>query len=203
MENAILYSALAVVFFTFLVKRVLHTYPRLNLPPSGPYALPVLGHLHLLSAPIHQSLARISATYGPVLLLRFGARPVLLVSSPAAAEECFTKNDIAFANRPSMVAIKHLSYNYTNLGSAAYGPHWRNLRRFSTLEIFSSTRTAALSSLREGEVQDLVRQLFRSSKGAFQQVEMKSKFFELTANMIMQMLVGKRYCLKFYEDIKV
>lgn len=194
MENTILCSALIAVSFTvLLLKGLVRFYPRLNLPPRGPNPLPVIGHLHLLSSPIHQTLSRISATYGPVLLLRFGSRPVLLVSSPSAAEECFTKNDIIFANRPYLLAGKHLTYNYTILGTAPYGPLWRSLRRFATVEIFSSTRTAALSSLREGEVRALISQLFHSSSEAFQQVELKSKCFELTTNMIMQMIAGKRY----------
>lgn len=194
MENTILCSALIVVGFTvLLLKRLLRSYPRCNFPPRGPYPLPVIGHLHLLSLPTHQALARISATYGPVLLLRFGSRPVLVVSSPYAAEECFTKNDIIFANRPRLLAGKHLTYNYTTLGTAPYGALWRSLRRFATVEIFSSTRTAALSSLREGEVRAFISQLFHSSSEAFRLVELKSKCFELTTNMIMQMIAGKRY----------
>jgi len=199
MEKAILYSALAALSFTFLfLKCLLRSYPRLNLPPHGPYPLPIIGHLHLLSSPIHQTLARISATYGPVLLLRFGSRPVLLVSTPSAAEECLTKNDTIFANRPCLLSGKHLNYNYTTLGTAPYGPMWRNLRRFAALEIFSSSRTAALSSLREGEVRVLIHQLFHSSSETFQRLELKSKFFELAVNMIMQMTVGKRYAYNFY-----
>ncbi|KAJ6810780.1 isoflavone 3'-hydroxylase [Iris pallida] len=199
MENnsIILFSLSALLLLALLLFR----RPR-NLPPSPPFRLPILGHLHLLSSsssrqlPVHRTLAALADKYGPVLLLRFGSRPVLVVTSPSAAEECFTKNDIVFANRPHLLVGKYLGFDYSNLGSAPYGPLWRNLRRFSTLEIFSSARTAALSSLRMGEVRALLRELFSmspSSDSCFRRVDMRMKLSDLTANMIMQMIAGKRY----------
>ncbi|PKI79374.1 hypothetical protein CRG98_000252 [Punica granatum] len=65
-----------------------------NLPPTPFPTLPILGHFHLLKKPLHLSLTAISRRHGPVVLLQFGSRRVLVVSSPAAAEECLTKNDI-------------------------------------------------------------------------------------------------------------
>ncbi|KAJ6697309.1 hypothetical protein OIU85_003658 [Salix viminalis] len=56
------------------------------------------------------------------------------------AEECFTKNDINFANRPPFLNGKHLHYNFTTVVSANYGDHWRNLRRICAIEIFSLSR---------------------------------------------------------------
>ncbi|TXG55849.1 hypothetical protein EZV62_017162 [Acer yangbiense] len=56
-----------------------------------------------------------------------------------AIEECFSINDIIFANRPLLPSKRISQYNYTTLG-APYGHHWRNLRRFIALEIFSAKR---------------------------------------------------------------
>ncbi|KAF8364855.1 hypothetical protein HHK36_033165 [Tetracentron sinense] len=131
-----------------------------NLPPS-PLSLPIIGHLYLLKNPLHRTLATTSDRHGPTLFLRFGSRPVLLVSSPAAAEECFTKNDIIFANRPRFLVGKLLGYNYSNLVWASYGDHWRNLRRITSLEILSSTRLQTFSGIRADEVRSLIRRLVR------------------------------------------
>ncbi|KAJ0925541.1 putative isoflavone 2'-hydroxylase [Helianthus annuus] len=92
-----------------------------NLPPTVFPVLPIIGHLYLLKQPLYRTLAKISAKYGPVLLLRFGFRRVLLISSPSAAEECFTKNDIIFANRPHMLFGKIVGNNYTTLIWSSYG----------------------------------------------------------------------------------
>ncbi|XP_042445817.1 indolin-2-one monooxygenase-like [Zingiber officinale] len=91
-----------------------------RLLPSPP-SFPILGHLHLLNSPIHCHLAAISADHGPVVLLRFGSRPVLLVSSSSAVEECFTVHDVAFANRPRFLAGKILGYDFTAILWAPYG----------------------------------------------------------------------------------
>ncbi|XP_044510842.1 cytochrome P450 81Q32-like isoform X2 [Mangifera indica] len=161
-----------------------------NLPPTPFPTLPIIGHLHLLKKPLHQSLAKISARHGPVLLLKFGSRRVFLVSSPSAAEECFTKNDIAFANRPDLLAGKHMGCNYTSLVWAPYGDHWRNLRRIASLEILSTNRLQQLSSVRIDEIRSLIRRLYRNQN---QIVDMKTAFFELTLNVIMRMVGGKSY----------
>ncbi|XP_066398393.1 cytochrome P450 71A1-like [Miscanthus floridulus] len=57
-----------------------------RLPPS-PRGIPLPGHLHLLGALPHRSLASLARTHGPVLLLRLGRVPTVVVSSAAAAEE--------------------------------------------------------------------------------------------------------------------
>ncbi|KAJ9674284.1 hypothetical protein PVL29_023689 [Vitis rotundifolia] len=180
------------LFIYFLTKHFFQSNKKL--PPSPPLSLPIIGHLHLLKKPLHRTFAKISNQYGPILFIRFGSRPVIIVSSPSGAEECFSKNDIVFANRPRLLAGKHLGYNYTTLTWAPYGQHWRNLRRIASLEILSSNRLQMFYDIRIDEVRALLCQLFRaSSEGQFSAVDMKSMFFELTLNNMMRMISGKRY----------
>ncbi|XP_030537999.2 cytochrome P450 81Q32-like [Rhodamnia argentea] len=179
---------LLLLAFFAVAERFLHKIRNLPRPPFP--TLPVVGHLYLLKKPLHRSLSRLSRRHGPVSLLHFGSRRVLVVSSPDAAEECLTKNDVVFANRPRLLAGKHLGYNYTSLAWSAYGDHWRNLRRIASLEILSTNRLLTLSGIRAGEVKSLIRQL---AKSGGQSVDMKSAFFELMLNVMMQMIAGKRY----------
>ncbi|TQE10726.1 hypothetical protein C1H46_003629 [Malus baccata] len=185
-------SALIAIFLTFLLTKIKPKPKFTNLPPSPP-SIPIIGHLHLLKHPVHRTLQSLSSNLGKIILLQWGSRAVLLVSSPSAAEECYTKHDVAFANRPSLLAGKHFHYNFTTVAAAPYGDHWRNLRRIMTLEIFSSSRLAAFSSVRQGEVRLLLTQIMKKSK-----VELKSKFTELAFNVMTMTVVGKRY---FGEDV--
>ena len=173
-----------------------------NLPPSPFPVLPIIGHLYLIIKKplVHRAFSKISDRYGPVLLLRFGSRPVLLISSPSAAEECLAKNDIVFANRPRLLAGKHLGYNYTSLVWASYGDHWRNLRRISSLEILSFNRLQMLSHIRADEVRSLIRCLACSDHN--ETVEMKSLLFELMLNIMMRMIAGKRYYGENVEKVE-
>ncbi|XP_010059868.1 cytochrome P450 81Q32 [Eucalyptus grandis] len=190
--RALFFYFLIFIIPYFLTKQLLRRYK--NLPPSPSYCLPVIGHLHLFKKPIHQAFADLADRYGPVLFMRFGSRPVVLVSSPSDAEECFTRNDLVFANRPRLLAGKHLGYNYTTLMWASYGDHWRNLRRIASAELLSSHRLHMFYSIRVEEVRSLVGRLVRASESKeFGTGDMKMMFFELTLNVMMRMITGKRY----------
>ncbi|CAN6682216.1 unnamed protein product [Malus baccata var. baccata] len=160
-----------------------------NLPPSPP-SLPIIGHLHLLKQPVHRTLQSLSSKFGKTILLHWGSRKVLLVSSPLIAEECLTKHDIIFANRPRLLFGKHFNYDFTAVSVAPYGDLWRNLRRIMTLEMFSSSRLDMFSSVRQGEVRLLLNQIMKSRSVP---IDLKSKFTELSFNAMTMMVLGKRY----------
>ncbi|CAI9752883.1 unnamed protein product [Fraxinus pennsylvanica] len=195
MESTWLYTSFS-LFLVLLAYKFWST-PRCKLPPSPLPALPVIGHLHLLKQPLHRTLHSLSEKLGPIFSLRFGTRLVVVVSSSTAAEECFTKNDIVFANRPRFVMGKYIAYNYTSLVTAPYGEHWRNLRRLSSVEIFSSSRLSMFLSIRQDEIKLLLQKLYKNTHSDFAKVELKSMFTELSFNIIMRMVTGKRY---FGED---
>ena len=200
MEDILLYSSLSSLLLLFIAFKIfLQTRTqRKHLPPSPP-SLPILGHLHLLKKPLHRTFHRLSQKYGHVFSLRFGSKLVVIISSPSAVEECFTKNDIVLANRPRFSVGRHLGYNYTTMVSAPYGDHWRNLRRISALEIFSTNRLNMFLGIRRDEIKHLLRKLSNNSTQGFAKVELKSMFSELTFNIIMRMVGGKRY---YGEDVK-
>ncbi|XP_030962375.1 cytochrome P450 81E8-like [Quercus lobata] len=194
LSSLLLFLLLAVAFKFLLQTRTKHKH----LPPSPP-SLPILGHLHLVKKPLHRTFHHFSQKYGNIISLQFGSQLVVIVSSPSAVEECFTKNDIVFANRPRLLLSKHLGYNHTAVSTASYGDHWRNLRRISTLEIFSTNRLNMFLGIRKDEVKHLLRKLSRNSCQGFAKVELKSMLLELTYNIIMRMVAGKRY---YGEDVK-
>ncbi|GFY93766.1 cytochrome P450, family 81, subfamily H, polypeptide 1 [Actinidia rufa] len=163
-----------------------------NLPPSPP-ALPIIGHLHLIKSPVHRTLHSISQTLGPVFSLRFGSRLVVVVSSPSVIEECFTKNDTVLANRPRLIAGKYIGYNYTNVVTAPYGDHWRNLRRLMAVDIFSAARLNVSAAVRRDEINLLLNSLYKKSSNDFARVDLKSKFSGLSFNIITRIIAGKRY----------
>ncbi|CAI9115468.1 OLC1v1016373C1 [Oldenlandia corymbosa var. corymbosa] len=173
-----------------------------NLPPTPILNFPVLGHLYLLKKPILRSLAHISDRYGPVLLLDFGSRPVLLISSPSAVEECLGKHDVNFANRPDLLAGKYLGYDYTSIVWLPYGERWRNLRKISSLELLSSRRLQMLQGIRADEVRMMLRRFYLASR-ANRSVEANTVFFEMMLNVMMRMISGKRYYGEVVEEEQV
>ncbi|AEE86780.1 cytochrome P450-like protein [Arabidopsis thaliana] len=184
----------------FIVKIVLLvTKPNKNLPPSPNICFPIIGHLHLLKKPLlHRTLSHLSHSLGPVFSLRLGSRLAVIISSPTAAEECFlTKNDIVLANRPRFIMGKYVAYDYTSMVTAPYGDHWRNLRRITALEVFSTNRLNASAEIRHDEVKMLLQKLHDLSVERPAKVELRQLLTGLTLNVIMRMMTGKRF---FEED---
>ena len=203
MEDTYWFSFALVIIVSIFLKLFIKskksaTTIKKNLPPSPP-SLPFIGHLHLFKQPIQRFLQTLSQNYGDILLLRCGSRSVLLVSSPSAAEDCFTTNDVVFANRPRSLANDHFTYNYSVVSVAPYGDLWRNLRRILTLEILSSSRINAFSSVRQEEVKLLREKLMQSCGKATRKIDLKSKFVEHSFNVMTMMIAGKRY---FGEDVE-
>lgn len=189
------------LFFFFFISIFLITttkYQKLrsrSLPPSPP-AIPILGHIHLLKHPLHRSLKSISDNYGPIVYLRSGVRRILVVSSPEIAEECLTKNDIIFANRPNSAATKSLSYNNTTIGFAPYGDYWRNLRRVTSTNIFSPLSLQNSSSIRVEEIRLTVKKLLKSAESdseKWTELDLSCLLKELVHNTIMRMTCGKNW----------
>ncbi|XP_076918874.1 cytochrome P450 81Q32-like [Bidens hawaiensis] len=191
---------LSLFSLVYLFKLLIHKKGR-NIPPSPP-SLPIIGHLHLINGPIHRVLQHLASKYGPLMALRFGSRPVLVISSPSAVEECFTKNDIILANRPNLLSGRYLNYNRTALGSAPYGPLWREMRRIMTLELFSTARLKHYMGVRQDEVRLLIKDLLMGLFQDFSTVEMRSRIQGLTFNIIMNIIADKRIYGTEVEDFK-
>ncbi|XP_072951688.1 isoflavone 2'-hydroxylase-like [Typha angustifolia] len=195
--NTAVFSILLLLLLLKLINVFLGKKKKYHLPPS-PLSFPLIGHLYLFKKPLHRTFAALSRRHGPVLLLRFGSHPVVVVSSSAAAEECLSKNDVAFADRPRLPSGKILSYDWSTVGTANYGAYWRNLRRIASLELLSSHRVHAFSTVHVEEVRAMVRRLSHAATakgegGGFVKVEMKSRLFELLMNTMMRMISNKRY----------
>jgi hypothetical protein len=84
------------------------------------------------------------------------------------------------------------------MGTANYGPYWRDLRRVAATELLSVNRIERFSMLRIKEVYAMARRLFRAhenetceNKKMFVKVELKSRLFELMMNVMMQMMCEK------------
>ncbi|KAJ4725253.1 Cytochrome P450 [Melia azedarach] len=128
---------LAFVVFFFILKRSKDR--NLNLPP-GPPRLPIIGNLHQMATgdPLpHRALRDLANQYGPLMYLQLGEVTTIVVSSPEYAKEVTTTHDLIFASRPHVPAAKILSYNYTDIAFAPYGPYWRQLRKICVMELLS------------------------------------------------------------------
>ncbi|KAF8748723.1 hypothetical protein HU200_012850 [Digitaria exilis] len=159
-----------------------------RLPPSPP-SVPFLGHLHLVKAPFHSTLASLAARHGPVFSLRMGSRRTVVVSSPECAKECFTEHDVALANRPRFASQQLVLFGGAALTTSSYGPYWRNLRRVATVQLLSAHRVGRMSPVISAEVRTMARRMSRdawNAPGGAARVQLKRRLFEVSLSVLME-----------------
>lgn len=164
---------------------------KLHLPPS-PFQLPILGNVHQIGSLPHQSFAKLSRKYGPVMLLKFGCKPAIIISSAEAAKQVLKFHDLDSCSRAEIASIRKLTYNYVDLGFAPYGKHWRQIRKTCVLELFSLKRVQSFGFIREEEVGLLMESLFQSSCSETP-VDISQKIFALTGSIVFRMAFGQRF----------
>ncbi|XP_050241971.1 cytochrome P450 CYP82D47-like [Quercus robur] len=185
------------VFFLLWISRIFQrAASKKRVPPKAGGARPLIGHLHLLggSEPPHITLGKMADKYGPIFTIWLGVHRTLVVSSWEIAKECFTTNDKAFANRPKGVAPEVLGYNYAMIVFSPYGPFWRQVRKIATLEVLSNHRLETFKHIREAEVNDSLKEIYKLlGKNNKVLVEMERWFGYTVLNVICRIVVGKRF----------
>ncbi|CAK8533665.1 unnamed protein product [Lathyrus sativus] len=171
--------------------------------PIAKGSWPILGHLPIFygTQSPHRVLGALADKYGPIFTIKLGSKHALIVNNWEMAKECFTTNDMALSSRPNLVATQHMAYKGAMFGNAPYGPYWRNLRKIATLEILTNRRVKQQQHIRASEVRTSIKELFdvwsrknsESNSSNYVLVDMKQWFTQLTFNMVLRMVVGKRY----------
>ncbi|CAN6308487.1 unnamed protein product [Urochloa humidicola] len=164
----------------------------LRLPP-GPAQLPVLGNLHLLGPLPHRSLRDLARRHGPVMLLRLGTVPAVVVSSPAAAREVMKTHDADCCSRPDTPGPRRLSYGLKDVAFAPYDEYWREMRKLFILELLSMRRVKAAWHARERQVDKLVADLTSLSAAAAAPVALDEHIFGLADGIVGTVAFGNVY----------
>ncbi|GLJ22366.1 hypothetical protein SUGI_0421020 [Cryptomeria japonica] len=148
------------VLLRFSVKRKNTLGSRL---PPGPFSWPIIGNLNQLRKLPHRDLHALAKKYGPIMMLKLGSVPTVVVSSSAMAKEFLKTHDLVFASRPLCAAGKYLAYNYKDMAFAPYGPYWRHIRKLCVAELLNTRRIDSFRYVREEEMLVIVRSVWEMS----------------------------------------
>ncbi|KAL6857082.1 hypothetical protein ACP4OV_018464 [Aristida adscensionis] len=164
---------------------------RHGLPPSPP-ALPIVGHLHLVGKHPHTSLRELAAKHGDggLMLLRLGAVPNLVVSSPAAAQAVLRTHDHVFASRRPSTVTDMLNYGSSGMGFSPYGEHWRQLRKLANTHLLAAKKVQSHCLARKEEV-CLVMAKIREAAAAGTGVDMSETLNTFAIDVICRAVIGK------------
>ncbi|CAL9134670.1 unnamed protein product [Musa acuminata var. zebrina] len=160
-----------------------------GMPPSPP-KLPFIGNFHQLGSHPHRSLHALSQKHGPLMLLRLGQVPTLVVSSPDGARDVMRNHDQVFASRPALKPAKVLFGGTTDLAFAPYGDSWRQLRKICAFHLLSSIRVQSYRLIRQEEVGFMIRKI-SSQASPTTSVDMSEIFYSFANDMLCRVVSGK------------
>ncbi|EAZ01827.1 hypothetical protein OsI_23851 [Oryza sativa Indica Group] len=163
----------------------------LRLPP-GPWQLPVIGSLHHLAGKLpHRAMRDLARRHGPVMMLRLGEVPTLVVSSRDAAREVMRTHDAAFASRPLSASVRAATKGGRDIAFAPYGDYWRQLRKIAVTELLSARRVLSFRPIREEEVAATLRAVAAAAADG-RTVELRAALCALVADSTVRAVVGER-----------
>ena len=204
MESMYIYVALLVVLWAAAAQ--LYWWRWSALPPGPPTFVPILGHLpNLVKAGeyLHRYFAGLAHTYGPIVFLRLGSVPTIVVSSPELAKEFLHTHDIAFADRPLFSSSGFLGgiEGRRSIALIPYGDEWKQGWKLYGLQLFTSQRIQELlSDVVSHEIHNLItnkllvpnqQPLAAADGGAPVTVNLTQCFLSFMENIICQGLLGQ------------
>ncbi|KAK4486232.1 hypothetical protein RD792_008902 [Penstemon davidsonii] len=121
----------------------------------GPYPFPIIGNIFQLGRKPHQSLAKLSETYGPLMSLQLGSIYTVVVSSPEITKEVLQKHDHVLSGRTIGAAAQVHNHHNISMAYLPVGNQWRKIRKICKEQMFSNPRLDAGRSLRQEKLKEL------------------------------------------------
>ncbi|XP_055811920.1 geraniol 8-hydroxylase-like [Solanum dulcamara] len=137
-----------------------------NKLPPGPMPLPLIGNLHnIFGAPPYKSMERLANKYGPIISLKLGRLPTVVISSSAAAKEAVKKHDSVFSSKTPKDAVEvHNHHNFSVVWLPVDSTRRKNLRTILNSCIFSANKLDANQNLRSSKISELIAYCHRCSQ---------------------------------------
>ncbi|CAL9073607.1 unnamed protein product [Musa textilis] len=199
------------IFFSLVLSAVVvallleHGARNRRLPP-GPPILAILGnflcHRWFLLKP-EDVLRELHALYGPIITVRLGLQPTILIADRTIAHKALVERGAFFSDRPAPTpAFRLVNGSRHIISSSPYGPIWRLLRRNLTSEILHPARVKLYAGGRAWVLGVLTQQL-RSQADSHDGVVVPIENFQFAMFCLLSLMCfGEKLDEKAVRDIK-
>ena len=93
---------------------------RLKEYPPGPWPLPIIGNLHLISSEPHKALSRLGKKYGPVMSFSFGSQRFVVIQGIKEARETLITKGLSFAGESNFEILSIVPFLLVMVPSRFY-----------------------------------------------------------------------------------
>ena len=187
-----------VVAYVLQAKLWKNTAKKKKLPP-GPKGFPIFGSLHLLGKLPHHDMQKLAQNNGPIVHMRLGLVPTVIVSSAEAAELFLKTHDLVFATRPPHEAAKYITWEQKNDTFSPYGAYWRDMRKMCTLELLSNAKISSFKAMRKEEIVLLIDFIQKAARERVV-VDLSSMIMSVNWDMSCRMVFGKKYSDEEFDE---
>ncbi|KAE9598870.1 hypothetical protein Lal_00022642 [Lupinus albus] len=175
---------------TILVRAILTRKWKKYVSAPSPIALPIIGHLHLISHLPHQSFHKLSIRYGPIMQIFLGSMPCVIVSNPEIAKEFLKTHETSFSDRFVAEAVHYLSYGSKGFLFAPYGKYWKFMKKLCVSELLGGRMLDQLLPVRKEETRNFMRFLKKKGESG-EVVDVGDELLILTNNIISRMTMSR------------
>ncbi|KAH7670618.1 Costunolide synthase protein [Dioscorea alata] len=179
---------LPLLLFLFL-KPLSKSKSKSQIHPPSPASLPFIGHLHLLLPIPYRALHSLSLIHGPIMLLKLGQIPTLILSSSSSIRSMIKSNDIAFSSRPNLKVPRQLVYDSKSISFTPYGPYWRQARKLCVLHLLSTKRVLSFRPNRHSELSIMLSHISNHSLSG--PINLSEIIYSFTTNILCKVALGR------------
>nr|XP_043636287.1 cytochrome P450 93A3-like [Erigeron canadensis] len=169
--------------------------------PPTPFAIPIIGHLHLIGPIPHQGFHKLSLRYGPVVRLFLGSQTCFVVSSPETAKEFLKINENSYLDRPHNSAVTYLTYGNKDFSFANYGPYWKFMKKIIMSELLNVSKVDLRLQVRKNEVNRFMKHISQKAKEG-KAIEMGVELSKVIYNVIIETVTSTRFSESEAREMK-
>ncbi|KAF7005526.1 hypothetical protein CFC21_020642 [Triticum aestivum] len=187
-----LFTLLAILLLNLITGGKCRPAAKKQLPP-GPWTLPIIGSLHHVASVLpHRTMMKLSRRHAPLMLLRLGEVPTVIVSTAEAATLVMKTNDLTFAGRPQSATLDIFGCGGKGIALAPNGDRWRQMLKVSIVELLSSRQVKRIEGIRAKEVGNLLRYIaVAASSGAT--INLSEKMTALSNHVVTRAVFGGKF----------
>jgi hypothetical protein len=199
-SNLVDYSFLFLIWIVsnimvrFLIKTICTNSRATVRNPPTPLALPILGHLHLLSKKLPESFESLARCYGPLMQIRVGGTTFVVASTAAVAKDMLKTHDSEFASRCEFGPTEYNIYSGAGFITGPNGSYWRFMKKLCMTKLFAGPQLDRFNHIREQENTNLLKSLLKRSREE-EACDLSTELTTLTTltnNLICRMALSKR-----------
>ncbi|XP_017636775.1 labd-13Z-ene-9,15,16-triol synthase, chloroplastic-like [Gossypium arboreum] len=180
-------ATLVIIFFSWLVKKLIIKTKPSPPPPPGPIGLPILGHLLFIKPDFLYYVTKQSQIHGPIIKLQLGRKVYIIISSPSIAKQILKDHDAIFANRDIPMAAIKGTFGGLDIVWRSNGPELHKLRKLVVSEIMSNKGLNACYEFRRREIRHMVKNIHGKIGSP---INLSEQIFLTTFNVTVNMLWG-------------